>query len=260
MYYSPSLKKLVPFDADKMKLSDPDTLYLRSANMWEDALIWLNFDGAADFHFFFQHAHLAMSRHFYGPSYGIPLDALAIHKERAFGKTCIWSRSLIPAIIDDKLYLYVRHRVFHPGRSSDAVHEAFRAEKDGERVLSPCAHRSDWKMEEIRRLLSDPWWLRNGEISRPRQSCKYCLTDWDLAIVGEGRSGWYLEIEAYHRLGTCRDHLDWKWRSFAGFWNPRFVIEKIPNRAELGYAPDAVRERWKKQFPGTIPIMPAPSR
>ncbi|KAK7932492.1 hypothetical protein PG985_003204 [Apiospora marii] len=257
MYYSPSLGKLIPFDANKMKLSDPDIWSLTWANKFKDALIWLNDDHVAGFHLFFQHAHLAMSRHFYGSSYGIPLDALVVHKERTFGKTCIWSRSLIPAIIDDELYLYVRHRVFHPGRSPEALHEAFRAESTEEyepRVLCPCTHTNDLTMKEIGRLLSDPWWVKIGEIALPRKSCGQCLSDWDVTIVSEGTLGWYLEVEAYHRLGNCRDPLDWKWRSFAGLFNRQYKAEKIPKRAELGYAPGAVKERWKKEFPGTVPL------
>lgn len=152
--------------------------------------------------------HLAMNRHFFGPSHGISLDVFSTPFQKdVFDKANISTQA---RIIANEFYLRWQYRIVIPfSRGFDQAWQL----SDGLRI---CPHlRTDLaEMDTITRICECMLSHRNtGPCQNCNRSikCPTCLTEFEVAIHKLEPIGHVLEITAWKNFGSCRSAKDSKW-------------------------------------------------
>lgn len=195
-----------------------------------------------------------MNRHFYGAPCGLPLrnlNATSVYNSLF----PLWKQNWSARIIDDELFLRATHTADSDGMS-DLV---FRSKIDQRLYYYICSHLnakydiSPLKMPRASSYEAGDLFAECRDVVR---SCALCLTDYCTTIERNearhrelpgiwgrnqpARTGWVITIVAYHRLGSCRSPLGWKWSSIIGSLGPGLGN----SRGDRGYPAGFARDKW----------------
>lgn len=157
--------------------------------------------------------HLAMNRHFFGPSHGISLDVFSTPFQRdVIDKANISTQA---RIIANEFYLRWQYRIVIP--FSRGFDQAWSLSLG----LCICPHLRTTLVEKdiITRICECMLSHRNTgpcqNCNRPIK-CHSCLTEFEVAIHKLEPIGHVLEITAWKNFGSCRSAKDSKWADHVG--------------------------------------------
>ncbi|KAK3937736.1 hypothetical protein QBC46DRAFT_318997 [Diplogelasinospora grovesii] len=210
-------------------------------------------------------AQLAMNRHLYGPLHGPPLRRFEEAKSgfdtfHGVSITYSWRAR----IISDKLYVRGT-TVIRRGKGGDEI--SLRAFIDFYGRFLVCGHLqaddgvySDRGIPVIPELGQDhsspgpPFRQVSGGI----RSCSVCYTDYQMEVTlrdplwyersSRGRD-WVIEVNRWHRLGSCRSPYDLEWNNLVAM-RPENV--SVPR--SHGCAAGMVRNEWMGQEAGSASL------
>lgn len=157
-------------------------------------------------------ARLAMNRHLFGASSGLPLECIDGLKQRFDGFT-VMTENAVARVIDDGLFL-VRKIIWKPKKEGTLVRSYC---SSLETLKAPvCPHRISYGPLQPY-VLFRGWGKARSELIPRRNvkdACRYCATDFQFTIErlkrqpGRKRSDWMVTMVCYHQLGTCRGKLE----------------------------------------------------
>ncbi|CAH0047251.1 unnamed protein product [Clonostachys solani] len=180
----------------------------------------------------FSEAHLVMSRHRYGPRYGLSLDIL---KQELNFDCCIrlWTQDYFP--LDEYL----------PGGRYGLLPEEPR---DFKQSMYP---------EALKRITRPGWPIIGPGLWSLGHTYDAMVVGDELHVVRLHRrdeNGWTLELVTYHRLGRCQTPDDPIWQCLA---SPSRYFGIGRENIDPSFGPGRTREKWHealKALPGAINI------
>uniref|UniRef100_A0A8H7NKS5 F-box domain-containing protein n=1 Tax=Bionectria ochroleuca TaxID=29856 RepID=A0A8H7NKS5_BIOOC len=196
----------------------------------------------------YHHARLAMNNHFYGPQFGIPLDAICIKQIISRGGTAI-DCSTAAQILQDELYIRRTYNFMVP---ENGIDEFFNTH--GFRDFRLCEHMPFLRSPSVYHQAVPELQCRSrtapaNEAFQPCRnspgSCGICLLDYDITIQHSANDkAWKIVIRAFHQLGSCRSPDDWKWARFTERSKPRLFGPNRPNRRGSSFSPGVIMSTW----------------
>ncbi|RSL56417.1 hypothetical protein CEP54_008865 [Fusarium duplospermum] len=216
---------------------------------------YFEFPVGEDYSLTYHAVRVIMNRHRYGPRHGTPLEAIELDTHKLHQETgTTVDMTVRPRIIDDELFLSVRHNILHPQNDTQSLENFINQVRWRVcRHLQIGTHWTGANCWSLRKLLFLPrripeleqgcWPCQDctSEFGSVR-SCQVCMTDYQLKISrqyeGKRENGWSIEITVWHQLGNGRDPYDEdRWFNLAhdGY--------RGPTRNSM---PGIVRHRWSK--------------
>ena len=156
-------------------------------------------------------ARLVMNRHFYGPSYGLPLSRLSQSDVLAWDGFTVrsWTRG---RIIDDRLYFCRKSRGWKVLFGSK---KEFRKRYLPWTELGVCSHlhvKSQFYTTGTEGNIYIPCGQKGGMLEYAESGrCRKCPTEYEIKITRHFITGWHLSVTTYGLLGECRSVKDPVW-------------------------------------------------
>ncbi|OCK73879.1 hypothetical protein K432DRAFT_398541 [Lepidopterella palustris CBS 459.81] len=171
-----------------------------------------------DYYMSFYQIHLVMNRHFFWPTHGIPLNALAKAHTFTWPSGFTIKEAWRPKILGNELFLAVTYHFYHKDGNRN-----MRKYIDGQ-IFDICRHlRTDyvrpWRStprvpELVGCRLEGDSDSNSYECYGETNYCRFCLTDYEVIIRDLGVKGWWIVINTWHQLGSGRTPHDPIWMSF----------------------------------------------
>jgi hypothetical protein len=185
-------------------------------------------------------ARLAMNRHFYGPSHGLPPERLQFHESYTMSKV-YRSTSRSARIVDDNFLLL--SVVTRSATDPSVLREHM--ETGG---LQVCRHLDAYELPELSWSPHVPALWRDKRASdyfepcnQSLGSCPFGMTDYSIDITAPRKHGKYVvKISVYSQLGHCRSPFDVTWRTLTTNDGTKWRVLS-PERG-----PGTVIARWYK--------------
>jgi hypothetical protein len=236
---------------------------------------WL---GGSTFSIDYQSVRLAMNRHFFGHSKGLPLESFNVEAGSDIpnpwqGKWLPWQERWSARVVQDELFLSATRTLSGAGWTDDSLRAAIDHEwrelcahiTISSRAFSspnPSSHPSPtWSNFPYIRALLRPTAPSANVFTPCRdaiESCRRCLTDFAITVEqrlkdvkegcveGQPAAFWFISITSYQRLGSGRSPMDIKWEAFGA---AKTVSALRTQRDMSAYPPGAVKAMWDSHEP-----------